>query len=77
MAKKKIDQRTVEVAKGTSFADACTEVKNMSGFDFYLPIRGSVHGDKVEYEFLVGNDEGALKSELFARQLEAEHNRDC
>lgn len=61
MAKKKIDQRTVEV-------------KAMSGFEFCLPLRASLHKGKVEYEFLVGNDEGALKSELFARQLEGECN---
>ena len=72
--KKKIEHRTIEVPVGTLYAAACAEVKSLSGFDYYLPIKASRHGNKVEYEFLVGNDEGALKSELFARQMEAERN---
>lgn len=74
--KKKIEERKVEVIKGTgSYETACAEVKKMSGFDFCVPLRGRViSGGKAEYEFLVGSDENALKSELFSRQLEAERS---
>ncbi len=76
MGKKKIDERAIEVECGSdSFARASTEVKKISGFEVCLPIKGRLIGNnKVEYEFLVGNDENALKTELFARQMEAERN---
>lgn len=75
MSKKKIEERTVEVPKGDkSHTEAMEEVKKVSGFSACLFLRGRVVGDKVEYEFLVGNDENALKAELFARRMEVERS---
>jgi hypothetical protein len=72
--KKKVDERAVEVDCGPEpYARACAEVKKVSGFEACLPLRARLIGDnKIEYQFLVGDDEGSLKTELFARQLEAE-----
>jgi hypothetical protein len=69
---KKIEERAIEVAKGTSVDDVVTKVKEMSGFEAALPIRAALAAkNQVEWEFLVGNSETELKSELMARQLEA------
>jgi hypothetical protein len=76
MAKrKKIEERAIDVEKGAdSFTRACAEVKKLSGFEFCLAVKARAVENKVEYEFLVGEDESALKTELFARQMEAERN---
>lgn len=76
MAKrKKIDQRSVEVLRGDGcYLRAEAEVKKMSGFENCLPLKAALIGDKVEFEFLVGDDLEALKTERFSRQMEAERN---
>lgn len=76
MAKKKIEERTVEVDKGNdSLNIAIAEVKKLSGFDAVLPIRGRVvNKERVEYDFFVGTDLPALQAELFQKQLEAERS---
>ena len=73
--RKKVEERAVEVECGKgNYARACEEVKKISGFEECLPLRARVCGNKVEYEFLVGSDENALRTELFARQMETERN---
>lgn len=73
--RKKCDERAVEVDRGPdNYSQACAEVKKLSGFEYCLPLRGRLRGPKVEYEFLVGDDENALKTELFARQMENDRN---
>lgn len=73
--KKKIEQRAVEVPRGDGcYLLAESEVKKMSGFECCLPVKAALVGDKVEFEFLVGDDLETLKTERFARQMEAERN---
>lgn len=73
--KKKIEERAVVVSRAEgSFVQAEAEVKKISGFEYCLPIKATLIGDKVEFEFLVGNDLESLKTERFARQMESERS---
>jgi len=68
---KKIEERAIEVEKGTSVDDVVTKVKEMSGFEAALPIRAALAANnQVEWEFLVGNSDVELDAELKARVLE-------
>lgn len=69
----KTDTRVVDAEKGTAgYAKALAEAKQASGLSAALFLRSTVQGDVVEYEFLVGDDEGELKTQLLALRLEAE-----
>lgn len=74
MAKKKIEERTVEVPRSDkSLNEAINEVSRVAGFSANLPIRGRlISKDRVEYDFFVGDDEGSLRAELLQRQMDAE-----
>lgn len=77
MAKKKIEERTVEVPRGdNSYQEAQDAVKKVSGFDHCVCTRGKLIGerDQVEYEFYVGNDLGAIQSAIFDEQMRNERN---
>lgn len=69
---KKIEERAIEVEKGTPVDDAISQVKKMSGFDEALPIKaGLIANNQVEWEFLVGNSAVDLDAELKARVLDS------
>lgn len=76
--KKKVDERTVEVPRGdNSYREAQEAVKKVSGFDHCVCTRAKLIGerrDKVEYEFYVGNDLGAIQAQIFDIQMQNERS---
>jgi len=68
----KVEERAIEVEKGTPLEEVVAQVKKMSGFDAALPIRANLaDNNQVEWEFLVGDYDATLKSELMTRMLTA------
>jgi hypothetical protein len=76
MAKKnkcKAEERTVIVDKGdSSYLNAVSEVKKISGFDCAIPIKARLVGNAIEYEFLVSDTMLSCEQELLNLRIESE-----
>lgn len=71
--KRLAEERTVVVEKtDSSYANALSEVKKVSGFESALPIKANLVGNAVEYVFLVSDTIKHCEDELFQMRVEFE-----